>query len=233
MGQNFTGELADRRIQVPGNGLDDMHIVTRPGYELSGALLLNGQPLRDLTSAVVAVTPAEFTLHPMSGTSVLVQSDGTFRLSNLSGASLVRAFNLPDGLMVQRIVAGGLDVSDVGVEMVQDLSVDVVVGRQTELRGTITTRRGTLVPGMSVALFAQDPRRWTIPDTPYVRTVAAGADGIFRASGLPAGRYYAAPIVTHMESQSSSLDDLDVLIARATPFDLADGEQKVITVRID
>jgi len=86
---------------------------------------------------------------------------------------------------------------------------------------------------MSVVLFAQDPRRWTIPDTPYVRTVPAGADGIFRASGLPAGRYYAAPIVTQTEAQTPNVDDLDLLIARATQFDLADSEQKVITVRID
>ena len=159
MGQNFKRELADRRIQVPGDGLDDLHIVTRPGFELSGTLLMNGQPLRNLTRAVIAVSPAEFTLRPASGASVFVEADGTLRMPNLSGTGLVRALNLPQGLMVQRISAGTADIGDFGVEMVQNLNVDVIIGRQTELRGTITTRRGTAVPGMSVVLFAQDPRR--------------------------------------------------------------------------
>jgi len=134
VGQNFKGELADRRIQVPGDGLDDLHIVTRPGFELSGTLLMNGQPLRNLTRAVIAVSPTDFTLHPASGASVLVEADGTFRMPNLSGTSLVRALNLPQGLMVQRISAGSVEVGDFGVEMVQNLNVDVIVGRQSELR---------------------------------------------------------------------------------------------------
>ena len=70
-------------------------------------------------------------------------------------------------------------------------------------------------------------------DTPCVCTTPASTDGSFRISGLPAGRYYAAPIVTQMEAQSPNVDDLDVLIARATPVDLRDSEQKAITARID
>ena len=233
LGQSFKGELADRRIQVPGDGLEDLHIVTRPGYELSGTVVMNGQPMHDLTKVGVAVTPTEFTLHPVSGASVLVQADGTFRLPNVTGTSRVHAFNLPAGLMVHRVVSGGVDVADFGVDIVQNMTVDVVIGPETQLRGRVTTRRGTSVPGMSVVIFAQDPRRWTIPDTPFVRRIPAETDGSFRVNGLPAGRYYAAAVVPQVESPDSSVDDLDVLIARAMQFDLANGEQQAITVRID
>ena len=71
-----------------------------------------------------------------------------------------------------------------------------------------------------------EPAAWSFA------TIAASAATLMMKP--PAGRYYAAAVVTQLEGQQSSVDKLDVLIAWAGgAFDLADSEQKVIGVRID
>ena len=91
-------------------------------------------------------------------------------------------------------------------------------------------------------MFAQDPQRWTLPGARYVRAAAAGVDGTFVVTGLPAGSYYAtatpAPVVMTAQGPADGgggidLENLDLLIPHAVRFDLRDGERRTVNASVD
>jgi hypothetical protein len=232
--RGFAGEQAERRISVPGNGLDAINIRTQGGYELTGTVVMNGQPLIKTAPMAVITVPAEYPTRTINGGAADVASDGTFRLTNVLGHYLIRVTNVPAGTMVQRVLAGGVDVTDEGIDVVQPTTIEIVVGRRTELTGRLTTRRGTPVPGMSVVIFPENPRRWEAPlDERYVRSVAADAAGRFSVAGLPAGRYHVATVIAQAEGRGTTVSDFALLVPRATLVTLGDGDVRSVDLRID
>jgi hypothetical protein len=116
----------------------------------------------------------------------------------------------------------------------QPTTIEIVLGRRTELTGRLTTRRGTPVPGMSVVIFPEDSRRWEPPlDERYVRSVVADTAGRFSVTGLPAGRYHVATVIAQAEGQSAIVPDLALLIPRATLVTLGDVDVRSVDLRID
>jgi hypothetical protein len=236
VGEPFTGELADVAIRVPSDDLEGLAIVTRPGFDLSGTVTRDGRPTSNLGRAGVGVLPAgDLVASAIAGGSTLVAPDGTFVLRNLIGPQRI-VVSPPPGAMVQRILAGGVDVTDDGVEMSGPVSIEVVLGTLSSLTGRVATRQGMGVPGMSVVAFAEDPRLWTLRDTRHVRVAAADLDGTFRIDGLPAGRYYVAAVPSTNEGQPEAptdLDALDPLIPRASRVETGDGDRRSVVVTID
>jgi hypothetical protein len=232
--RGFAGEHAERRISVPGDGLDAINIRTQGGYELTGTVVMNGQPPIKTTPMAVIAVPAEYPTRTISGGAADVAPDGTFRLTNVLGRYLIGVTNLPAGTMVQRVIAGGVDVTDEGIAVVQPTTIEIVVGRRTELTGRVTTRRGAPVPGMSVVIFPDHPRRWEAPLAErYVRSVAADAAGRFSVAGLPAGRYHVAAVIAQAEGQGAAVHDFALLVPRATLVTLGDGDVRSVELRLD
>ena len=228
------GELAERRISVPGEGFDALTIRTQRGYEVSGTVIMNGQPLLGAGTMGVSATPAEAPPLVSGGGSAALAADGTFRMTNIMGRFLIGLGPLPDGTMLQRVMAGGIDITDEGIDILQPTTITIVVGPRSELTGRLTTRRGTPVPGMSVVIFPEDPRRWEPPlDERYVRSVVADTAGRFSVPGLPAGRYHVATEITQAEGQGAIVPDLALLIPRATPVTLEEGDVRSIDLRVD
>ena len=228
-------ELAERRISVPGEGLDALTIRTQRGYEVSGTVIMNGQPLLGAGTMSVSATPAEVPrLLAGGGSSAALAADGTFRMTNIMGRILIGFGPRRDGTMLQRVMAGGIDITDEGIDIVQPTTITIVVGPRSELTGRLTTRRGTPVPGMSVVIFPEDPRRWEAPlDERYVRSVVADTAGRFSVTGLPAGRYHVATVIAQAEGQGAIVPDLALLIPRATPVTLGEGDVRSIDIRVD
>ena len=87
---------------------------------------------------------------------------------------------------------------------------------------------------MSVVIFPEDPRRWEAPlDERYVRSVVADTAGRFSVTGLPVGRYHVATVIAQAEGQGAIVPDLALLIPRATPVTLGEGDVRSIDIRVD
>jgi len=97
----------------------------------------------------------------------------------------------------------------------------------------ITDDSGFAISGASIFVFAEDRRRWTLPDSRYVRSVVSAPDGRFTIPGLPAGRYYAAALPAVVEGKINEPASLEQIESRATKFTLGDSEHRSLTLRFE
>ena len=133
---------------------------------------------------------------------------------------------------LERVGAGGADVTDRGIDIWADTVIDVVIGRQTEVAGQVVDADDGPIPGVPVVVFAEDRLLWTLPRSRYVSVSVAGADGRFRVTGLPPGRYRAAAVFEATEGQIVDVESLGQFVPRATNFAVARGERVSIRVRV-
>jgi hypothetical protein len=244
--KGITGARATVRVRVPGEELDQIALQMRRGFEVSGILSTGaGRVPRQKGAPVVSASPATMasSFDAMNAVGELVTEEDRFRLSDIVGPHLFSVERLPPGLMVRRIQADGVDVTDTGIDVTHNVSLEIAIGPQTELSGRVTTRRGADVPGMSVVVFAQEPQRWTLPRTRYVRAVAAGVNGTFAVHALPAGSYFVVATPAQVDVSAATpvapdpgavvVENLDLLIPHAVRLDLKDGERRTLTLVID
>jgi len=131
---------------------------------------------------------------------------------------------LPDGWAVKSLTMGGLDASDLAVDIgtEQDVPVTVVLtDRMTDVSGTVG---GADAPGAFVVVFPSDSGNWT---PRRVRSVQTDARGRFRILGLPPGEKYRAVAVKELnEGEEDDPEFLQRIQGQGTAFDLpVDGKQ--------
>ena len=131
---------------------------------------------------------------------------------------------VPDGWAVKALTMGGLDASDLAIDIGSEQAVPVTVvltDRMTDVSGTVA---GTDAAGAYVVIFPTDSGNWT---PRRVRSVQADARGRFRIVGLPPGQGYRAVAVRELEDgQEDDPEFLQQIQEQGTSFDLpVDGKQ--------
>ena len=94
-----------------------------------------------------------------------VSAAGTFELTGLIGAQVLRVDRLPSGWIVKSIRANGKDITDGAIDFrgSEQFNVQVVLtNRISELSGTVKAN-GQTVTSASVVLFPEDPALWVFP----------------------------------------------------------------------
>jgi hypothetical protein len=81
-------------------------------------------------------------------------------------------------------------------------------------------------------ISADDPQRWTLPNTRYVIGRRPDQNGRFEVKPLPAGTYYAAAVEYLPEGEWGDPEVLERLKANAKRFTLDEGESKTIELKI-
>ena len=131
---------------------------------------------------------------------------------------------VPDGWAVKSLTMGGLDASDLAIDIGSEQAVPVTVvltDRMTDVSGTVGGADGA---GAYVVIFPADSGNWT---PRRVRSAQADARGRFRIVGLPAGPGYRAVAVRELdEGQEDDPEFLQRIQDQGTSFDLpVDGKQ--------
>jgi hypothetical protein len=157
-----------------------------------------------------------------------VSNAGTFELSGLIGAQVLRVDRLPDGWVVKAIRANGRDITDTPLEFrgSETATVQVVLtNRISQVSGAVKANGQPVTPA-SVVLFPEDAAQWVFPSR-RVRTVRVDQNGVFRAGSVPPGERYLAVAVDYLE-QGEFQDPvfLERMRGRATAFSLTEGENK-------
>jgi hypothetical protein len=230
---NTAPEVASLPLTVGNDDLSGVSVATSKGGTLRGSLVADNNAKVAMTNIQVSVQP----LRPTPGgflPRAQVSSAGTFELTGLIGAHVLRVDRLPDGWVVKSIRAGGRDVTDTALEFrgSEAANVQVVLtDRISEVSGTVKVN-GQIATAASVVLFPEDPALWTFPSR-RVRMVRADQTGVFRARALPPGERYLALAVDYLE-QGEFQDPafLERMKDRATGFTLNEGENKSLDLTL-
>jgi hypothetical protein len=231
-------EFASMPLTVSGDNLDSLQVQTTLGFRLSGRLVVEGGGTPPVVPgkigvAVLPVLQSTGLSSTLLATSAPVQPDGTFDVLGVIGPRLVRVNGLPAGMVLKSVRANGVDVTDDGLEIgqadVSDVEV-VVTTTPAKITGSVTDSAGTPERDYVVVVFPADKRRWTAPMNRFVVLARPGADGAFTVAALPAGNYFAVPLLSAEAGEWAEPDKLERLRAKATPFTLADRETKTMVL---
>jgi hypothetical protein len=237
--EGAAGETGVMPVSVSGDDLTGVVIVTSKGASVAGHVTFDGgaKPA-GLTAIRVSAAPVDSDGPAMmfGGGGGMVKADGSFELKGLSGTRLLRAVNLPAGWMLKEVRVNGAEVTDTGVEFRAGEAVTgaeiVLTAKSTEVKGTVTAAGSQLAKDYTLAVFSDDPQRWTLPGSRYITGTRPDQDGRFQVKGLPAGGYYAVAVEYLAQGEWNDPEVLERLKASATRFSLADGETKVLELRL-
>ena len=226
------GESSSQFVTVNDVNVTDLQIRTAAGSTLDGHITLEGTGTFKPGQLNVSTAPVDSDLSPLIGggpAHATVEEDLKFHLAGLTGPRRVRVTRVPSGWMLQAILLSGVDITDTALpfgrpdQSVRDLEV-VLSQRVTAINGQVTARGRPA--SASVLFFAADREAWS-PQSRFFARIMSGADGRFRAEGLPPGEYLAIALDTvpgvRDGDQWQDPDYLETLVARSHRITLPDG----------
>jgi len=125
-----------------------------------------------------------------------IESDGTFRLTGLTGRSLIVLARAPSGWWLKSAEIGGLNAAEepVAFGSSADSRDDVTLvlsPNGATISGRVTDAENA--SGFSVVVFPVAPGL-RVPGSRYLRTTALDTDGRFSLNSFPPGDYYAIAV---------------------------------------
>lgn len=237
---NVPGEPASvhwaRQPVFVGSGNDDPITITlRPGITVSGRTQVVSTIGRNVMPAVKLVVDFE-PLFEVSGIRPFVANAseaGDFQTGEVlvPGRYLVNVGGIPPGWRLRAVTAGGIDVSDEGLDLSSgytppDLTIELT-DQLTLITGTVRGVGPLTDAGSTVLLFPQGSqlaaRRYHSSRT--------SNEGTFTFSNVPAGDYLIVAVDEAQAGGWQAPDRLQRLAARATAVRLREGEAKVLELR--
>ena len=231
-------EFASMPITVTGADVTGLMIRTFLPARVRGRLTVDGSSYRPPAKSRIVVTavPADADALSAGPTAQSVLDNGSFEIGGILGMFVLRVAGLEAPLVVERIARGGVDVTDIGIELqsgeeISDIEV-ALTSRSTRLMGRVTGIDGRAMSDCTVIVFSSDSERWSLPATRYVREARTGRDGLFHVDGLPPGRYLAVAVGDIDRGRSSDPTYLKSIAKKAASITLRDGESQTLDLRL-
>jgi Carboxypeptidase regulatory-like domain len=226
------GESSSQFATVNGVDVQDLEVRTAAGSTLDGRVVLEGSGAFKTGQLSVSPVPVDSDLSPLVGggpAQATVDDEMKFHLAGLTGPRLLRVSRVPAGWTLRAIVLNGVEITDTALtfgkreQSIADVEV-VLSQRVTTIVGQVTARGRPAAA--SVLFFAADRQEWYPQSRFYGRTMS-GADGHFRAEGLPPGEYLAIAVDAvpgiRDGDQWQDPDYLETLVTRARRVTLSEG----------
>ena len=153
----------------------------------------------------------------------------------MTGPALLRTARTPPGYVLKGVFLNGQDVTDSGIafkpgETITGVQV-VLTARTTSIVGAVSDAKGQPVTDYTAVVFPDDPAKWGYM-TRYVALARPDQQGSFQLKSLPPGRYLAIALNYLEDGEQTNPDTLERLRGSATAFELADGDQKALALKI-
>ena len=229
-------ELATVPLSVGSEDLTGITLVTGKGATVSGAIVAaQGAGTRIPTNGIQITTQA-MQPQPAFARPARAEADGTFVLSNLFGARVIRVNGLPQNWMLKAVMVGGVDVSDTPIDFksTQDFkdAQIVLTDKITEVTGKVGGAATGAVLDYTVVIFPDDQTKWTGPSR-FIRSARPDQQGMFKIRALPPDTRYLAVAVDYLEEgEANDPEFLTEMKARASTLSLGDGESKAVDLKL-
>jgi carboxypeptidase family protein len=231
-------EVGSLPLTVSGEDVSNVVIVTSKGATAAGRVVFDdGSKPSSVTNIRVSAAPVDSDGPGVAfgGGSGNLKADGAFELKGLSGARIIRATNVPSGWMLKSVRVNGNDITDSGMDFKSGESINgievTLTSKLTEVNGTVKDGAQS-VKDYTVVVFADEPQKWTFPNSRYVTGSRPDQEGRFQIKSLPAGGYLAVAVDYLAQGEWNDPDVLERLKAQATSFSLKEGETKTLSLTL-
>ena len=231
---------ASQPITVGEDGVTGLVISLRPGTPISGRMQFAGAaqppPPQSGRALVVVRTTNTDPFSSPSGTIATVTSDFTFRIPGIEpGRYGITPSNWPAFPTFKSVTVGGVDVTDLPIEIAETEVSDVVVTMSDLPRGTVSgaVDRAPGAGDQVIVVFPTDRRYWVDLVAAQRRFVVApvNAKGQFKFGSPPAGEYFYGLLPDSATEDWPTVAGLEALSRSAPRFTIADGQSLTLTVR--
>jgi hypothetical protein len=240
-GRDDDPEAAFTSISVGGEDVTGVTLMGTKGTSLRGQVVV--QP----AAAATGIKPTDVSVNAMAKNPDApmvfmggemrdrLDDDWTFELKAVLSPILIRTFRVPSGYSLKAVLLNGADVTDTGVafkpgEPVTGLQV-VLSTTSSGVAGSVTDDNGKPVVDYAAIVFSEDPSKWGYMSR-HVTMARPDQQGGFQAKNLPPGRYLAVAVEALEEGQETDPEFLERLRSLATPFGLAESEQRSVSLKI-
>jgi hypothetical protein len=234
-------------VVVSGADIEGLMLVTSAGGSVSGKVVFEGgqpaapgeKPEAETSSARMRVTLQSLdpdAWYERTGSDAgRVADDGTFELLEVSGAHRIMVGPLPTGWAVKSILHGGVDLTDVPLDVRGGQKMDgltiVLSNRMPTLLGTLTDDRGQPAEGTVIA-FPVDEAKW-VESSRLVRTARPDQVGRFEFRLLPSGDYLVAAVDYVRDGDWNDPAYLAALQEKAEKVTVREGETPTVTLTLE
>lgn len=222
--------------------VSDVKLIARRGARVSGRIVRDAmQPLPFDQSTIRVQLETRQELRPgfvgvlITGAGIgEVQADGTFAAEGVVGPVTFNLSGLPPPWTIKAIRLEGTDITDEFADFGDGArrQVEIVLTDQVaDIAGRVTDRDGRNVSSYLVVLFPQRRSHWKWPSR-FVRAVRSGRDGSYRIQNLPPADYFAIALEALPQNAWNDPAVLELLSSQATSFQLNEGEQQALSLRL-
>jgi protocatechuate 3,4-dioxygenase beta subunit len=231
-------EFASVPVAVNGEDVSGLVVMTTHGARASGRVVFDGGVRPDGTAQIrVSAPSADPDGGPTVGSGVgQVRADGTFELSGLAGARIIRPGTLPKGWILKSVHLNGADITDTGYDFKPGEDVGgleiLLTQRTTEVDGTVTDTQGQPLKEYTVVVFSTDQSKWALPMTRWTQSARPDQEGRFRIQNLPAGSYYAIAVDYVAQGDWNDPDWLTRASSKASTFTITEGAGTSLNLKL-
>jgi hypothetical protein len=227
---------AEQIVTVDGADIENLVLVSKTGSTVLGTLTTDdGAPPFPLSGVrVLLEAPYEKVLPTVRVVSV--DTDLSFKLTNLGGPFLFRVRGLPDGWTLGSVRMDDKDITDspwdvpTGGKNFSGLQI-VVTQKIGRLLGNVVDSTGKPSSGATVVVFSDQSDLW-MPGSRFISTTRPASDGHFSITGLPAGTFRAIARELVEDGQQYDRTFLEEARDGATRFVLGEGASEAITLKL-
>lgn len=225
-------------LTLNGFDIEGVVLTLQPGLTVTGTVRLEGQdPDAPITPGLLVqmVSPPAEPSPAASQFNTPAKADGSFSLSGVIPGRYVLTARPLGPWVTRSVVVSGREVFDESFEIPPGQNVDATItmtSRVSNLNGTIYDASGRPDPNYFVFLFSADPTHWRAGSVRLRQPIRPDEHGVYRYRNVQPGDYFLIAL-----TDASEVDWLDpAFLAQAAEgairVTIADGEQKVIDVKL-